>query len=215
MNRETAGSAPPLDLTNCDREPIHVPGAIQPHGALLVLREPELTIRRASANAPELLGVPPSSLLGAPLAAVLGPVDNARVSAAVRAARLDGENPIPIELGGRRFHGILHRRLGNTLFELEPAVASEGAAAVHPVHGAVTRLGAARGIHDLRAILVESVRALTGFARRSRRSISVASRSISISIGKCSASARLRRASRSSPRPARASGARSISSGRS
>ncbi|MGN6725364.1 MAG: hypothetical protein ACTHLZ_05570, partial [Tepidisphaeraceae bacterium] len=26
-----------IDLTNCDREPIHIPGSIQPHGALLVL----------------------------------------------------------------------------------------------------------------------------------------------------------------------------------
>ena len=32
MNGETARGAPPVDLTNCDREPIHVPGAIQPHG---------------------------------------------------------------------------------------------------------------------------------------------------------------------------------------
>jgi two-component system, chemotaxis family, sensor kinase Cph1 len=27
----------PTDLTDCDREPIHVPGAIQPHGVLLVV----------------------------------------------------------------------------------------------------------------------------------------------------------------------------------
>ena len=25
------------DLTDCDREPIHIPGTIQPHGVLLVL----------------------------------------------------------------------------------------------------------------------------------------------------------------------------------
>ena len=25
----------PIDLTNCDREPIHIPGAIQPYGVLL------------------------------------------------------------------------------------------------------------------------------------------------------------------------------------
>ena len=27
----------PIDLTNCDREPIHLPGAVQPYGALLAL----------------------------------------------------------------------------------------------------------------------------------------------------------------------------------
>ena len=39
-----------VDLTNCDREPIHVPGAIQPHGVLLALREPDLTVTQTSAN---------------------------------------------------------------------------------------------------------------------------------------------------------------------
>jgi chemotaxis family two-component system sensor kinase Cph1 len=28
-------SAAPLDLATCDREPIHIPGAIQPHGVLI------------------------------------------------------------------------------------------------------------------------------------------------------------------------------------
>lgn len=28
-----------VDLTNCDKEPIHIPGSIQPHGALLALKE--------------------------------------------------------------------------------------------------------------------------------------------------------------------------------
>jgi len=26
-----------VNLTNCDREPIHIPGSIQPHGALLAI----------------------------------------------------------------------------------------------------------------------------------------------------------------------------------
>jgi len=33
-----------VDLTNCDREPIHVPGAIQPHGVLLACRGEAFTI---------------------------------------------------------------------------------------------------------------------------------------------------------------------------
>ncbi|WRH66738.1 MAG: hypothetical protein RSE13_24965 [Planktothrix sp. GU0601_MAG3] len=28
-----------VDLTNCDREPIHIPGLIQSHGILFVLQE--------------------------------------------------------------------------------------------------------------------------------------------------------------------------------
>lgn len=45
------------DLSNCEREQIHLAGSIQPHGALLVVREPDLLILQASANAARFLGV--------------------------------------------------------------------------------------------------------------------------------------------------------------
>ena len=32
---------PSVDLTNCDREPIHIPGSIQPHGCLSEHRDDE------------------------------------------------------------------------------------------------------------------------------------------------------------------------------
>lgn len=41
-----------IDLTDCDREPIHVPGSIQPHGAILVIDERSgLVVRHAGACA--------------------------------------------------------------------------------------------------------------------------------------------------------------------
>ena len=45
----------PVDLTNCDREAIHIPGSIQPHGAMLVCDLNGL-ICHASANAKAMLG---------------------------------------------------------------------------------------------------------------------------------------------------------------
>ena len=39
-----------VTLNNCDREQIHIPGAIQPHGAMLVVAEPGLIVLQASAN---------------------------------------------------------------------------------------------------------------------------------------------------------------------
>ena len=50
------------DLTNCEREQIHLAGSIQPHGALLVVREPDLVIVQASANADAFLGLASSPL---------------------------------------------------------------------------------------------------------------------------------------------------------
>ncbi|MGH7619522.1 MAG: hypothetical protein ACREPM_20085, partial [Gemmatimonadaceae bacterium] len=62
-----------VDLTNCDREPIHVPGAIQPHGVLLAFREVDLTITQVSANVGEHLGTSVEDTIGAPLSALLTP----------------------------------------------------------------------------------------------------------------------------------------------
>jgi len=56
-----------VDLTNCDREPIHLLGAIQPVGFLLALST-DWIISRASANIEEFLGFAPDVLIGRPLA---------------------------------------------------------------------------------------------------------------------------------------------------
>jgi light-regulated signal transduction histidine kinase (bacteriophytochrome) len=40
---------------DCDKEPIHIPGAIQPHGALIVLSDDGLSVTQASANAAQEL----------------------------------------------------------------------------------------------------------------------------------------------------------------
>ncbi|MBX7249045.1 MAG: GAF domain-containing protein [Caulobacteraceae bacterium] len=54
------GDAP--DLTACDREPIHIPGAIQPHGAMLAM-DAGGVIRAASGRTLEFFGSEPEALL--------------------------------------------------------------------------------------------------------------------------------------------------------
>jgi len=61
-----------LDLSSCDREPIRIPGSIQPHGLLLVLEAEEHRIVQAAGDARRLLGRPAESLVGEPVEAVLG-----------------------------------------------------------------------------------------------------------------------------------------------
>ncbi|TFZ00977.1 GAF domain-containing protein [Ramlibacter henchirensis] len=57
-----AQPAPP-DLSACAAEPIHVPGAIQPHGALLLVQRTGQVLQ-ASANSVELLKSPQAELAG-------------------------------------------------------------------------------------------------------------------------------------------------------
>ena len=62
------------DLSNCERELIHLAGSVQPHGVLLLLQEPELRVLQASANCAVVLGTPVQALLGQPLAVLGGDV---------------------------------------------------------------------------------------------------------------------------------------------
>ncbi|UXA55072.1 GAF domain-containing protein [Xanthomonas prunicola] len=64
-------SIEPLDMDVCAREPIHIPGMIQPYGVLLVIEPADGRIVQASTTAADLLGVPLQTLLGMPYAQVL------------------------------------------------------------------------------------------------------------------------------------------------
>ena len=57
-------SMPEHQTSSCDQEPIHIPGAIQPHGAMLAARIGEWSVTHASANLGSILGRTPHSVLG-------------------------------------------------------------------------------------------------------------------------------------------------------
>jgi light-regulated signal transduction histidine kinase (bacteriophytochrome) len=72
------------DVTNCDREPIHIPGAILPHGAMLVLDDATLDIIQVAGDVTGLLGASPEELLGHSLATIFRPrqIENLRTLSA-------------------------------------------------------------------------------------------------------------------------------------
>jgi len=120
-------AAPPAfgqaDLSNCEREQIHLAGSIQPHGALLVLSEPGHVVHQASVNAASLLGLP-HDLVGLPVSAVGG--DLARCIDPCLDVPVLGTLPLAMRcaIGPARtaFDVVLHRPPhGGLVVELEPA----------------------------------------------------------------------------------------------
>ena len=154
-----------VDLTNCDREPIHVPGTIQPHGALLSLRGPDLTIAQASANVAEHLGRSLHDVLGRPLSAVLDAEAASQVQAAFEADDLEERNPLHLTIAGRRHDGIAHRHAGASILEIEPVLPASDGGGAHPLRRALLRVEAARCLPELCQTVVHDVRRLTGFDR--------------------------------------------------
>jgi light-regulated signal transduction histidine kinase (bacteriophytochrome) len=104
-------TAETVNLTNCDREPIHIPGAIQPHGLLLVVSHHEWQITQISNNTQEFLEIQPEQLLGKPLNSLLSP-EKIDAIAACLAGDFEQINPLKLSLetqnGEKKFNGIVH-----------------------------------------------------------------------------------------------------------
>jgi light-regulated signal transduction histidine kinase (bacteriophytochrome) len=66
------GSVYSVTTANCDREPIHIPGSIQPHGALVAFDPSSGTVLHASTNLDRWLPVGPLPARGRSLAALFG-----------------------------------------------------------------------------------------------------------------------------------------------
>jgi len=170
-----------VDLDNCAREPIHIPGRIQPRGLLLALRTDDAVVTQCSENVADVLGVGHDDVLGAPLGHAIG-TDAARTLldhvAAVDDPRL--RNPVEVEIpvGGiaERFEAVLHHAPGSAtrtrpavlVVELEPFsghAALSYTSTYEPVRDALTQLDRATSLQELYDVSVERVRELTGFDR--------------------------------------------------
>lgn len=151
-------------LANCAHEPIQYPGAIQPHGVLMTLSEPNLEIVQISANVGELLGLAAEQALGKSLTALLG----ARLARQVRAVveqDLDEDlQPLTLKVHGRVFEGVLHRHEGLLIFEMEVLARGNNDPHSH-LNRLLQRLQTARNLNELYDLSVREIQALTGYDR--------------------------------------------------
>jgi chemotaxis family two-component system sensor kinase Cph1 len=116
-----------IDLTNCDREPIHIPGKVQEHGVLIAI-DKDFKIAYCSENITLLFPVVASSLLGEPVSAIsaflLKEVDNFIESLLIIAQAgntFEPVNPYPVIIGNIPYHMILTTAEEYFLAEFEPA----------------------------------------------------------------------------------------------
>jgi light-regulated signal transduction histidine kinase (bacteriophytochrome) len=160
-----------VDLTTCDREPIHIPGSIQPHGVLLVVDRQELVIEQVAGDTRLLLGVDPPRLPGQPVAALLDAEGAAFVGAQLQLAaafvapitRLG----VRSRLGPLALDLTLHAIERTALLELEPARRDSGGGA-DPIAQLKTLLAAVQvtaSVDASCAAAATALRAATGFDR--------------------------------------------------
>ena len=156
-------------LANCADEPIRFPGAIQPHGLLLTLSEPDLHIQQISANVENLFGLAPAALLDQPLATLTGPHASTIVEQAAQFAGQVDVPPLELTLQGIAYEGLLHRDNGLLILELElkpdQAALVGTMAKIRNLSRVLQSLQAAKTLPALYDICVKEIQALTGYDR--------------------------------------------------
>ena len=157
-----------VDLTNCDREPIHLLGTIQPIGFLVAVSA-NWVLRRVSANAGEHLGQDAEALLGESLTTLL--TREAMHQIGGRLHLLRGANAVErlfgvtLREGGAPYDLAIHLSGELIVLEGEPSDLEDALEAGNTVRGMLSRLHQAEGFEGICREAVRQIRGLTGFNR--------------------------------------------------
>jgi light-regulated signal transduction histidine kinase (bacteriophytochrome)/DNA-binding response OmpR family regulator len=177
----------PLALTTleeCSEESVYAPGYIQPHGLLLVLQEPHLTILQVSENVEQWVGMPIGELLGQSLCRLFPRTQVKRIADLLHQDNLERCNPFELkmrragsppwgeDMGERArtqtFRSALYRTSDALILELEPQQPTEKAHSIqfyHRLQAAILDLRSASSLADLAQTISREIKAITGFDR--------------------------------------------------
>ncbi|WP_341356134.1 HWE histidine kinase domain-containing protein [Rhizobium tumorigenes] len=156
------------NLSNCDREPIHIPGSIQPHGAMLVVEAATGVVQFASVNIAEYLDTKIELIIGETLNAVVGSdVAHQIGNAAAKAGYGHVAGVVlSVPLGGRLADITIHKHQNRIFVEFEAAASiGDTEIALSMTQALVRRIDNDNEVNDLVKSVAKLVRALLGYDR--------------------------------------------------
>ncbi|MHA6347371.1 HWE histidine kinase domain-containing protein [Roseivivax sp. CAU 1761] len=146
------------DLTECDREPIHLLGRVQSYGALIAVSS-DWIVQHASQNLGEVLGTGGSDPIGQPLSRLLP--DTAMRLIRDRMHQLGQSAPMTrifgFTLGARRFDVSIHQSGRHLVLEFEPKTQTRDGDALAQTWPLIQRV---RDAHSIEVAAQEGARAL-------------------------------------------------------
>jgi len=162
------GISPSPDTSRCAQEPIHIPGAIQPHGALLAVLVDGGLVTHASANLSAILGCQAKEVLGRPLKQAIGEA----------ACRELLDVTLPDRVAPRQRVYLLPRPAGGTLFlrsyrsgrhlcvDIEPIqLDTPQGVVVHTLQSVLEIFNGATSCSQLCELAVRELTTITGYDR--------------------------------------------------
>ncbi len=158
-----------IGLSNCKSEPIHMPGAIQPHGVLLAADPVSLIVIQFGGDTRRLLGRTPEEVLGQGLDALIGESAVARLSepAIQNAALARSGLALDVEVKDRRrpLDAIAHLNDGVLIVEIEPRRSEPSVKPLTLVQAMIGRVVQERKPLDFLQAVSREVRSATGYDR--------------------------------------------------
>lgn len=160
------------DISDCEKEPIHIPALIQPHGVMLVVDEATLLIRQASNNALSLWQVHPADLVDRPLAEILGVEQSAHLRRVLRGDVLMRDNALKLKIpnlpDAHSFNVLLHKVGSEIILEAEPIQQGDDEnlqSFYQDVRDTTARLQATQSEDALCQVVADEVRRIIGYDR--------------------------------------------------
>lgn len=157
--------------TMAQQEAVYFPTVIQPHGALLVLTEPDLNIIQVSENVQSFLGYAPESLLNQPLSILLESSQLQQVQNYLTHLDFEKNNPLNIQFKNREemeFRARMYRQDNGLILELETNTdrdLNQSLRFYHLTQECARQLTAAQTLEEVCKIAVKKIRKITRFDR--------------------------------------------------
>lgn len=109
-----------VNLTNCEQEPIHIPGSIQPHGFLLGVTENDFIIDFCSANCEAFIALTHNDLLGKNFEAIFGNDAVKPLKEYIHKGKMLSSSLLRLNLAGNEFLCTVHKSNSIYILEAEP-----------------------------------------------------------------------------------------------
>lgn len=109
-----------VNLTNCEFEPIHIPGSIQPHGFLIGIHSDSWKIDFCSGNISSYLDMDYKQVLNADFKGTFGELQENLIKEYISKNQLLSSSPLPLNLAGKDFLCTIHKSENIYILEGEP-----------------------------------------------------------------------------------------------
>lgn len=156
----------PVDLTNCDREPIHLLGRVQSYGALVAL-SPDWTIKHASENLGAILDQDVGQVIGQNINEIIDATAIERIRTAIGKADITqtAVRLFSVELKGKGqlFDLSLHQSHQYLILEFEPKAGERGSDVMSEVYPLIQQIDTTKDLAQLADDAARGLAQIAGF----------------------------------------------------